>query len=284
MARHFCVVTGASSGIGAAMAREFASRGWNLGLVARREDRLNALAEELKAQYGVDSLVIKADLSDPNAPDQIIKAVEKGGYQIDGLVNNAGIGQPGLFAETDWETQENFLNLMVTSYLKLMHLVLPGMSERGFGRIINVSSVSALIPNAKAHTHYSGTLYPGLKSLLIKASECIHRDMEDKNIHVTALCPGYTWSEFHDVNGARSTVSRLPDYWMLKAEDVATAGYDAVERGVVCRVPGAFYKFFVALARILPDPVAQVLMQLQEKRMTSGDDTASTSEASQGSS
>ena len=97
--------------------------------------------------------------------------------------------------------------------------------------------------------------------------------MEEKNIHVTALCPGYTWSEFHDVNGARSTVSKLPGYWMLKAEDVAVAGYDAVERGVVCRVPGAFYKFLVGLARILPDPVAQFLLGLQEKRMTTGENS-----------
>lgn len=267
MTRRLCLVTGASSGIGAAMARVFASKGWDLALVARREDRLKDLAEEMKAQYGVDSLVIKADLSDPKAPETIVKTITDAGRQIDGLVNNAGAGQPGFFTETSWETQSEFLNLMVTSYLKLMHLVLPGMGERRFGRVINVSSVSALLPNAKVHSRYSGTLYPGLKSLLIKASECLHREMEGKNVHVCALCPGYTWSEFHDVNGARETVSKLPNYWMLKADDVAIAGYDAVERGVLCRVPGALYKFLVGLSRVLPDPLSHALMRFQEKRM-----------------
>lgn len=267
MARRLCLVTGASSGIGDALAREFAKHGWDLALVARREERLKDLAEELKAKHGVDSLVITADLSEPDAPETIIAEIEKAGRQVDGLVNNAGAGQPGSFADLDWETHEHFLRLMVTSYVKLAHLVVPGMSERGFGRIINVSSVSALLPSANAHTRYSGTLYPGAKSLLIKFSEALALELEDRNVHVTALCPGYTWSEFHDVNGARQTVSSLPKFWMLTAEDVATAGYDAVTRGVVTRVPGAWYKFLVGVAKVLPDPVGRALMRMQEKRM-----------------
>lgn len=267
MPRRLCLVTGASSGIGAALAREFANHGWDLALVARREDRLGELAEELKAKYGVDSLIIADDLSEPGAPERIVKAVADAGRQIDGLVNNAGAGQPGMFTETDWTDQDRFLQLMVTSYLHLVHLIAPGMKARRFGRIINVSSVSALLPSAKAHTRFSGTLYPGAKSLLIKLSEALALELEDDNVHVTALCPGYTWSEFHDVNGARQTVSNLPKFWMLTAEDVATAGYDAVSRGVVTRVPGAWYKFLVAVAKVLPDPVGRALMRMQEKRM-----------------
>jgi len=267
MARKLALVTGASSGIGAAFAREFASHGWDLAVVARREDKLQALAAEMKAKHGVDTLVIAADLADPGAPQAIVDAIAKAGRQIDGLVNNAGAGQPGHFCETSWDDQARFLELMVTSYLKLMHLTAPGMAQRGFGRIINISSVSALVPIAKAHTRYSGTMYPGIKALLIKASEALGAELRDQGVHVTAVAPGYTWSEFHDVNGARETVSNVPDYWMLKAEDVAAAGFDAVERGVPLRVPGAFYKFMTGLARILPDPLARALMARQEKTM-----------------
>ena len=267
MARRLVLVTGASSGIGAAFAREFASRGWDLALVARRTERLADLAEEMKARYGVDSLIIAADLSEPEAPETIVSEIEAAGRRIDGLVNNAGAGQPGEYASTGWADQQRFLQLMVTSYLELMHRVAPKMAERGFGRIVNVSSVSALLPSARAHTRFSGTLYPGAKSLLIKTSEALHLELEDRGVHVSAVCPGYTWSEFHDVNGARPVVSRMPKFWMLDPEDVARAGYDAVHRGVVCRVPGAWYKFLVALSRVLPDPVGQALMRAQERRM-----------------
>jgi len=267
MARRLCLVTGASSGIGAAFAREFARHGWDLALVARREEKLKDLAEELKAQFGVDSLVIAADLAHPGAPQGIVDEIVKAGRQIDGLVNNAGAGQPGGFTDTSWETQAQFLELMATSYLKLLHLTAPGMAERGFGRIVNIASVSALLPSANAHTRYSGTLYPGIKSLLIKASEALGLELEGKGVNVTAVAPGYTLSEFHDVNGARATVNKLPAYWMLSAGDVARTGYDAVERGVPLRVPGAWYKTLVAIARILPDPVGRALMRAQEKRM-----------------
>ncbi|MEO1040227.1 MAG: SDR family oxidoreductase [Pseudomonadota bacterium] len=267
MARRLVLITGASSGIGAALARVFAAKGWDLALVARREDRLRDLAEEMKAKNGIDSLVIAADLADPGAPEAIVKAVADAGRQIDGLVNNAGAGQPGFYAETEWDMQARFLTLMVTNYARLAHLVLPGMMERGFGRMINVSSVSALLPTANAHTRYSGSLYPGAKSFLIKMSEALMLEAEGRNVHVTALCPGYTYSEFHDVNGARETLHALPKFWMLTAEEVAVAGYDAAERGVVCRVPGAWYKFMVAVAKVLPDPVSRALMRGQEKRL-----------------
>lgn len=266
MARKLVLITGASSGIGDAMARQFAAKGWDLALVARREDRLRDLAEEMKAKNGVDSLVIPADLSRPGEPERIVAEIEKAGRQIDGLVNNAGAGQPGYFTETGWADQARFLELMVTSYLKLIHLVLPGMEERKFGRIINVSSVSALLPVSPGHTRFSGTIYPGAKSLLIKVSQSLKAEMIGKNVHATAVCPGYTWSEFHDVNGARQSVSQLPSYWMLKAEDVAATAYDAVERNKAVSVPGAWYKFMTGLMRVLPDPVGEWLIAQQARR------------------
>lgn len=267
MARRLVVITGASSGIGAAFARVFARKGWDLALVARREDRLNDLAEEMKAQFGVNSLVIAADLSKATAAQEIVKAVTDAGRQIDGLVNNAGAGQPGEFAETKWTDQKRFLQLMLNSYLELIHLVLPGMRERGFGRIVNVSSVSALLPPSPGHTKYSGTIYPGIKSALIKVCEALRIEGQDRNVNVSAVVPGYTMSEFHDVNGARATVSKLPSYWFSTAEEVATAGYDAVDRNVPVRVVGTWYKFMSGLARVLPDPAMRWLIASQTRRM-----------------
>ena len=278
MARKLVLITGASSGIGDAMAREFAAKGWDLALVARREDRLRDLAVEMKAQNGVDSLVIPADLSKPGEPERIIAEIEKTGRQIDGLVNNAGAGQPGYFAETKWEDQARFLELMVTSYLKLIHLVLPGMEARKFGRIVNVSSVSALLPVSPGHTRFSGTIYPGAKGLLIKVSQSLKAEMLGKNVHATAVCPGYTWSEFHDVNGARQSVSQLPSYWMLKAEDVAATAYDAVERNKAVCVPGAWYKFMVGMMRVLPYPIGEWLIARQAKQAMKRAQTNETTE------
>lgn len=267
MTRPLVLVTGASSGIGAAFAREFARNGWDLALSARRRERLEDLAAELKAQFGVDSLIVTADLSDPGAASAILEQIEAAGRQIDGLVNNGGYGQPGGFLETDWETQARFLQTMMTSYAELAHRILPGMVKRGFGRMLHVASVSALLPSAKTHTAYSGVLYPGIKGSLIKMSEALRLEVEGTGVHVCAVAPGYTYSEFHDVNGARGVVSGLPDYWMLTAEQVARAGFEAVERNKPLEVPGGWYKFLCALTRILPDPVNRAIMRRQAAKM-----------------
>jgi len=270
MTRPLVLITGASSGIGMAFAREFARHGWDCALSARRRDRLEALAEELKAQSGVNSVIAPADLSDPAAPRAIIEEIGKAGRQIDGLVNNGGYGQPGGFIETDWETQARFLQTMMTSYAELLHRLLPGMVERGYGRVVNVASVSALLPSAKTHTAYSGAMYPGMKGALIKLSEALRLEVEGSGVHVSAIAPGYTLSEFHDVNGARGVVSGLPRYWMLSAEQVATAGYWAVESNKPLEVPGSWYKFLCAVTRILPDPVNQAIMRRQAEKMAQG--------------
>ena len=266
MTRRLMLITGASAGIGRALANEYAKHGWDLALVARREDRLKDLAEEVKAKYGVDSLVIAADLSEDGAPDAIVKAVEDAGRHVDGLVNNAGAGMNGFFLEQSWEKQCEFIDMMQMSYLRLAYLILPGMAERKFGRIINMSSVSALLPVQGAHTRFSGSLYPAIKSFLIKWSESLRNEHAGDNIHVTALCPGYTLSEFHDVNGARPMISALPGFWIQSAEEVAETGYDAVERNVPVRVPGAWNKTMVALNRLLPDPAFRWVMAQQAKR------------------
>jgi len=261
MARRLVLITGASSGIGQALAREFAANGWDLALTARREDRLKNFAAEMTTQYGIECLTITADLSKPSTPKKIIDAIDAADRQIDGLVNNAGFGLPGTFTETSWKDQSRFIQLMLTSYAELVHRVMPGMEERGYGRIINVASMAGLMPGSRGHT-----LYAAVKSALIKFSQSLHFEGKDFGIHSTALCPGFTYSEFHDVNETRSMVSKMPKHWWLTADQVARAGYDAVQKNKVICVPGAWYKFLAYFNQVLPTPAAMWVMNRNQKR------------------
>ena len=144
MSRRLALVTGASSGIGKALAREYAANGWDVALTARREDKLRALSEELEKQFGIETYVIAADLADPAGPGQIMDAMNAAERDVDALINNAGFGLPGTYTQTAWKQQSDFIQLMFTSYCELVHRVMPGMQERRFGRILNVASVAGL--------------------------------------------------------------------------------------------------------------------------------------------
>ena len=262
MSRRLALITGASSGIGKALAQEFAANGWALALVARREDRLRALADQLEDQHRIETLVIAADLNDPAAPKAIVDAVESRERQIDALVNNAGFGLPGTYTGTTWKQQSDFIQLMYTSYCELVHRVMPGMEERGYGRILNVASVAGIMPGSRGHT-----LYSSVKAALIKFSQSLHLEGKASGIHVSALCPGLTYSEFHDVNNTRKLVSKMPKFWWLEAEQVAKAGYDALQRNQVVCVPGLWWKFLTGLNQVLPGPASMWLMDRQSANL-----------------
>ena len=253
--RKLCLVTGASAGIGAALAREYARHGWALALTARRGDRLEALAQELSVHFGAESLVIPADLAEPGAPAQIVAEIESQDRQIDGLVNNAGFGLTGLYARTSWADQARFTQIMVSAPAAFAHHVLPGMISRGYGRILNIASLAGLVPGAKGHT-----LYAASKAFMIKASQSMRLEAQGAGVHVTALCPGFTYSEFHDANETRELVSQLPAWAWQTAEAVAKAGYEAVEANAAVRVTGLANKTIAALAKYLPDPAVMALM------------------------
>ena len=266
MPRRLALITGASSGIGRALAREFAAHGWDVALVARREDRLTALAAELEDAFAIETLTIAADLSLPAAPDIVLGRIGEAGRVVDGLVNNAGFGLAGSFTQTSWEAQANFLQLMLVSYAELIHRVLPGMQERGYGRIINVSSVAALLPGSNGHT-----LYAAVKSALIKFTQSLHFEGKAHNVHASALCPGFTFSEFHDVNRTRGLVSKLPAFMWMSAEEVAGIGYEALQRNQAVCVPGSWNKFITGLTQILPMPLAMWMMGRSSSRVRSAD-------------
>jgi short-subunit dehydrogenase len=245
------LVTGASAGIGEAFARELASHGFDLVLTARRRERLEALAAELEKKHGVRTLCVSEDLSDPQAPERLVAAIHAAGMRVDFLLNNAGYGVPGTFADTTWKEQSDFIQVLVTSGVHLAHLVLPGMIERGFGRIVNVASVAGLLPGTAGHT-----LYAASKSFMIKFSQSVALEHRGTGVSATAVCPGFTLSEFHDVVGNRSQVSKLPSFLWMTSADVASEGYAAAMRGDVVCVNGAVNRGLTTLTKLIPDRLA----------------------------
>lgn len=255
----YALVTGASSGIGAAIAREYARRGVPLILTARRESRLQALAAELAPLVPVE--VIVANLAEPQAPAMIVEEILRRALSVRILVNNAGYGVAGRYLVPEWPAHAAFLQVMVGAVSELTWRLLPQIRAHGNGRIINVSSVAALIPAADGHT-----LYAPAKSYLVKFSEALALENADQGVHVTTLCPGFTWSEFHDVAGNRDIMNRMPRWIWLQADAVARAGIDAVERGKVLAVPGFLYKVICLLAKVLPASWLLALMKRNSKR------------------
>jgi len=254
------LITGASAGIGAELARVFAAHGFALVLTARRADRLNALAERLGQTYGVDIRAWPADLALPETCANLAAALDKEGIVIDALVNNAGYAVAGHYRHTPWEQQRDFLQVLVTAPCELTHLLLGGMTARKYGRILNVASVAGLMPGSASHT-----LYGGAKAMLIKWSQALHSEQKGTGVHVTALCPGFTLTEFHDVSGTRAAMNRLPKTLWLLPERVAEEGFEAVMKNRPLSVPGASYKAIAAFARLLPVNTAHRLGELRSR-------------------
>jgi uncharacterized protein len=244
------LITGASSGIGAAFAEVFAAEGFALVITARREDRLRALAATLEKRYGSRIHVVAEDLARVDACSRLCENLISHGLTVDVLVNNAGFGVPGAFLASEWTRHEASLQVMVVGVAELTHRLLPGMIERGYGRIINVASLAALIPAPAGHT-----LYAASKAFLVKFSEALANEVRRAGVHVTALCPGFTFTEFHDVTGTRATVRELPGWLWMDAASVARQGFDAVMAGTPIHVTGAVNRTIALLARYVPQPV-----------------------------
>ena len=244
--RRTALVTGASAGLGEEFARQLAARGHDLVLVARRQDRLEALAKELRGDHdGIRIEVIEADLSSPYAPDAIATRTAELGLEVDYLVNNAGSAGPDLLEDRDWQQQAAFLQLMMTSVAHLCHLFAPGMCERGFGRILNVSSVAGRIARA-------GDLnYGPAKTYVIALSEALNLTLKPRGVRVCALCPGYTHTDFHAVADMLDVKETTPKFLWYDADKVVREGLSAIERGRSVYCSGLLYR--------LVDPVLQSL-------------------------
>jgi short-subunit dehydrogenase len=245
----WALVTGASAGIGAEFARQLAADGYHLVLTARRADRLHSLAAELKSSHGTACLVIPADLSDPRAGKDIAARLKKKEIPVEFLVNNAGYGVPGRFTGPDWQTHADFIQVMMTAVCDLTWRLLPAMQERGKGYVVNIASLAGLIPGSEGHT-----LYGASKSFLIRFSESLALENQTTGVNVSALCPGFTYSEFHDVTGTREQVSKMPAFMWKSADEVVRFGIESVRRNppVVMAVPGFSNRLIAAMSRHLP--------------------------------
>jgi short-subunit dehydrogenase len=259
----WALVTGASAGIGAEFCRQLAARGYSQVLVARRRDRLQHLAAELAERHAVECRVLPLDMARPGAARTIETTLAETGTEVEFLVNNAGYGVPGTFTESDWQVHEDSLNVMLNSVAELTWRLLPGMQRRGRGFIVNVASLAGLVPSSARHTLYGAT-----KSFLIKFSESLAMENLDTGVRVSALCPGFTYSEFHDVTGVREQVSQMPAWMWMEADEVVRYGIESVTRAPprVIAVPGRVNRFIAMLSRKLPLRMTQAMTQRQSRR------------------
>ena len=238
------LVTGASSGIGRAIAVELADRGTDLVMVARRRDRLEELAEGLRARHGVRVDVLVADITEPDQLALVEDRLRAGTPPVDLLVNNAGRGGHGPFAELDVDYQEGQIRLNVLAPVRLTHAAVGGMIARRQGGVLNVSSIAGLQPMPNVAT------YAATKAYLSNFSHALHEEVRAHGVTVTNLLPGFTRTEFHQAAAIdRSIVPRLA--WM-SSEAVARAGLDAVARGRAQCVPGLGYRILSGISAMTP--------------------------------
>ncbi|TVR10500.1 MAG: SDR family oxidoreductase [Salinarimonadaceae bacterium] len=238
------VVTGASSGIGAELARVFAGIGHNLVLVARRRSKLEALAEELRASHGGAVEIIVADLNKQKGPQAVFDAVAELQIAPHTLVNSAGVGLAGEFVELPLDKQLDMMNLNMNALTKLCHLFLPGMLERGEGGVINLSSLAAF----QAGPHMA--VYYASKAFVLSLTEALHEEARPFGVTVTALCPGPTESEFPDTAGmGASKLFRGP---LISAARVAQVGVEGYRAGHAIVSPGIANRFSAQIARLMP--------------------------------
>lgn len=247
--RHTALVTGASSGIGAELARVFAANGFDVILTARREDRLVTLANDIEQSHGVCAYAIPEDLSDPGAPQRLYDEIASRGLDVDALVNNAGYGVPGGFADNDWQVHADFMQVLSTSLLHLTHLFLPHMKAQKFGWILNVASLAGYAPGVST----GALLYTPVKTFVVKFSQGLWTECRGTGVHVTGLCPGFTLSEFHDVTDERDAMDRLPGFMMMDAKTVASQGFNAVMRDRPILINGPVNRVLSVFSRIIPE-------------------------------
>jgi len=264
--RPLALITGASAGLGLEFAKQLAAKGIDLVLSARRLDRLEALAETLSAEHKVKVSCFALDLSLPDAVDQLEAAMSAQRWRFDWVVNNAGYGLTGTFSSRTWEEHQAFLRVLLEVPTRLTHLVLPRMQKRGYGRVVNVASLAGLVPSTAGHT-----LYGAVKSYLVRFSQSLAQELEGSGVNVSALCPGFTYTEFHDVNATRAKVSRLPRFMWQDAETVVRCGIQAVEQGEVICVPGRWNQFVRAVTKALPEQLALRLVKSKSDEFRSVD-------------
>jgi short-subunit dehydrogenase len=236
------LITGASSGIGAEFARQLAYQGYDLVLVARRKERLDNLASELHQEHSIHVEVLVADLTKEIEIQQLGKHIIEH-EALDLLVNNAGFGMHGMFSDLDISKHIAMIYVHDIACVRLTHAALPGMLANNQGGIINVSSISGLVP-------IGNITYGATKTFQVVFSETLQMELAGTGIKIQALCPGYTYTEFHDrqdLSGFQR--SQIPKPLWTSVEQVVSESLRGLEKGKIIVVPGSLYRLFVSLGR-----------------------------------
>ena len=252
--KKWALVTGASSGIGESFTRLLAAQDFNLVLVARDEIRLNERAAGLREKYGADSIVIVADLAKESGCAKVEEFIANN--EIEVLINNAGFGINKLFTMSDLAKEEEVLKVLVRTPMRLMHVALPKMKVKNSGVVINVSSVASFI---------AGGAYSASKSYLTVLSESLHTELSATNIKVSALCPGFTRTEFHQ--RGRMKMAGLPQFMWLNSDEVVAKAWRDALAGKPVSIPGWQYKLLLGFISLAPRSlVRRVGMNLRIKQ------------------
>jgi short-subunit dehydrogenase len=252
------LITGGSAGIGFELAKQFAAHGHDLVLVARNTDQLEAAAGKIEGKYGVNVRTIVADLADADSPQRLFDSLSADGIDIHYLVNNAGFGLGGEFADTDIERELDMIQVNAASVVHLTKLFLPAMLKRKSGRIMNVASTAAFQPGP-LHSIYYAT-----KAFVLSFSEAIHEELRKTGVTVTALCPGPTRTNFFERAGTEKT-RLFTQAVVADAEDVARFGYAAMMKGQSVAIPGIGNKLMVQAERVTPRAVVTRLARLVQQ-------------------
>ncbi|MEX1011291.1 MAG: SDR family oxidoreductase [Balneolaceae bacterium] len=259
MEKRRALITGASAGIGLELARIHAKNGHHMVLVARREERLLQLKEELEKAHGVEVAVIAADLSIPEAALDIHTAILRSGFEIEILINNAGFGAHGEFCRSNWAVQSGMIRLNIMALVHLTRLFSEEMVSRGEGRIMNIASTAAFQPGPFMSVYYAS------KHFVLAFSEGIATELRNTGISVTTLCPGPTQSEFFDRAGMKNTLlvsaMAIPD-----AKKVAEYGYRSMMSGKRIAVEGVLNRIGTVLVRLIPISLSSRIVEYVQRR------------------
>ena len=242
----WAVVTGATAGIGESFTRILASDGFNIVLVARDIKRMKERAAHLESQFKVQTAIIQADLATDDGCAKVEKYILEN--QIEVLINNAGFGINKAFSVSDINAEQQLLDVLVRTPMRLMHAVIPQMKERNSGSIINVSSVAGWI---------AGGTYSASKSYLTVLSESLHTEMNGTGVRISALCPGFTRTEFHE--RGRMRMNALPEFMWLSSDRVVLQAWKENQNGKVISVPGWQYLILSSVSRFGPRPLVRKL-------------------------
>jgi len=242
------LVTGATAGIGESFTRLLAAKGYDLVLVARDKKRLQERADSLSKKYKIEVEVLQADLSVPTQLAKVEKRLENPKKPIDVLINNAGSGIKDSFLRSNIADEILLIDVLAKAPMQLMHAVLPQMLARDSGTIINVSSVASFI---------AGGTYSAAKSYLTVHTESLHTELSNTNLKISALCPGFTHTEFHQ--RGKMKMSGLPNFMWLEADQVVAKSWQAAMAGKAICIPGWQYKTLSTIARFGPRPLVRKL-------------------------